>query len=165
MGKAPQQDPKHPSTTVLPAWQMEKCILRELQVVSPACLQSMFKQPIVTATKDDFGELQTEGYRTSLPDACITNILDRSGLNPLYLTQSQLGDCKFFLLTHLGYKPRWRISSTSDSLLSDPASASSELVNQTCKTMSHTVPEEPAVPHSASALNATMTTMPVNWTA
>lgn len=108
MGKAPQRGPRHPSTAVLPALQREKCILHELY----HDLQSMLRHPIVTAAEGDFGELQTEGYQTSLPEACITNILDWSGLNPCYLTQTQPGHCIFFVLPHLGYKPHWKTPST-----------------------------------------------------
>lgn len=54
--------------------------------------------------KGDFGELQAKGYQTSFPDTTITSVLNQCGLNPHYLTQTQLGDSTFFALTHLGDK-------------------------------------------------------------
>lgn len=52
--------------------------------------------------KGDFGELQAKGYQISLPDTSTTSVLDQCGLNPHYLTQTQLGGGTFFALTHLG---------------------------------------------------------------
>lgn len=67
-------------------------------------LQRVSKQPVVTAVKGDFGELQAKGYQTSPPDTSMTSVLDQCGLNPHYLTQSQLGDGTVFALTHLDDK-------------------------------------------------------------
>lgn len=89
-------------------------------------LQRVSKQPVVTAVKGDFGELQAKGYQTSPPDTSITSVLDQCGLNPHYLTQSQLGDGTVFALTHLDDKlgiTGGPPACTSGSFLSDSAGA------------------------------------------
>lgn len=124
MRKASQREPQPPALLFFlhGRWSSVFCTSHRL------ChgLQRVSKQPVVTAMKGDFGELQAKGYQTSPPDTSIISVLDQCGLSPLYLTQTQLGDGTFFTLTHLGDKlgiTGGPPAHTSGSFLSDPAGA------------------------------------------